>query len=139
MAISVGIMVWDLYDVFRYYNPEDVKVTSNDQWYDPWHLNIKGHMVVAEYPMRSSRKDQAKAQSNRGEAMTAAPAFFAAWPRARHLGRQGQSSIGAPSMEGWSSETGVPEHPQHAWWNSWPHSIDRPGQPDYTIPTSSEL
>jgi hypothetical protein len=49
MATSVGIMVWDLYDVFRYYNPEDVKVASNDQWYDPWHLNIKGHMVVAEY------------------------------------------------------------------------------------------
>jgi len=49
MATSVGIMVWDLYDVLRYYNPEDVKVASNDQWYDPWHLNIKGHMVVAEY------------------------------------------------------------------------------------------
>jgi hypothetical protein len=49
MATSAGIMVWDLYDVFRDYHPEELKVTSNSQWYDPWHLNLKGHIVVAEY------------------------------------------------------------------------------------------
>lgn len=49
MATSAGLIVWDLYDVFRVYDPQELKVVSNTRWYDPWHSNIKGHTIIAEY------------------------------------------------------------------------------------------
>jgi hypothetical protein len=49
MATSAGLIVWDLYDVFREYDPQELRVVSNTQGYDPWHPNIKGHTIIAEY------------------------------------------------------------------------------------------
>jgi lysophospholipase L1-like esterase len=49
MATSAGLIVWDLYEAFRDYDPQELQVTSNPKWYDPWHPNIKGHTIIAEY------------------------------------------------------------------------------------------
>jgi len=49
MATSAGLMVWDVYDAFRAYDPQELKVESNTRWYDPWHPNIRGHTIIAEY------------------------------------------------------------------------------------------
>jgi lysophospholipase L1-like esterase len=49
IATSAGLTVWDLYEAFRNYDPQELQVTSNPQWYDPWHPNIKGHTIIAEY------------------------------------------------------------------------------------------
>jgi len=49
MATSSGLTVWDLYEAFRYYDPQELQVASNAQGYDPWHPNIKGHTIIAEY------------------------------------------------------------------------------------------
>ena len=49
MAASAGLMVWDLYEAFRAYNPQELTVVSNTPWHDPWHPNIKGHTIIAEY------------------------------------------------------------------------------------------
>jgi lysophospholipase L1-like esterase len=34
---------------FRDYDPQEIQVASNEQGYDPWHPNIKGHTIIAEY------------------------------------------------------------------------------------------
>ena len=49
MATSAGLIVWDLYEAFRNYDPQEIKVASNKQGYDPWHPNIKGYTIIAEY------------------------------------------------------------------------------------------
>jgi hypothetical protein len=49
MATLAGLVVWDLYDAFRAYDPQELKVVSNTRWYDPWHPNSKGHTIIAEY------------------------------------------------------------------------------------------
>jgi hypothetical protein len=49
MATSAGLIVWDVYDAFREYDPQELQVMSNTRWYDPWHPNIKGHTIIAEY------------------------------------------------------------------------------------------
>jgi hypothetical protein len=49
MATSAGLIVWDLYEAFRDYDPQEIRVASNAQGYDPWHPNIKGHTIIAEY------------------------------------------------------------------------------------------
>jgi len=49
MATAVGLIVWDVYDAFRDYDPQELQVASNTPWYDPWHPNIKGHTIIAEY------------------------------------------------------------------------------------------
>ena len=49
MATSAGLIVWDLYEAFRDYDPQEIQITSNEQGYDPWHPNIKGHTIIAEY------------------------------------------------------------------------------------------
>ena len=49
MATSAGLIVWDLYDAFREYNPQELQVVNNTHGHDPWHPNVKGHIVIAEY------------------------------------------------------------------------------------------
>ncbi len=49
MATSAGLIVWDVYDAFRAYDPQELQVVSNAQGHDPWHPNIKGHTIIAEY------------------------------------------------------------------------------------------
>jgi lysophospholipase L1-like esterase len=49
MATSAGLIVWDLYESFREYDPQELQVASNPQEHDPWHPNAKGHIVIAEY------------------------------------------------------------------------------------------
>jgi hypothetical protein len=49
MATAAGLIVWDVYDAFRQYDPQELQVVSNVQGYDPWHPNIKGHTIIAEY------------------------------------------------------------------------------------------
>jgi len=49
MATSAGLIVWDVYDAFRAYDPQELRVVSNTRWYDPWHPNSKGHTIIAEY------------------------------------------------------------------------------------------
>jgi hypothetical protein len=49
MATSAGLIVWDLYEAFRNYDPRELQVVNNKQEYDPWHPNVKGHTVIAEY------------------------------------------------------------------------------------------
>lgn len=47
-ASKSGLIVLDLLDAYKAYNPDEIKL-HNKKWYDPWHPNVKGHMIVAEY------------------------------------------------------------------------------------------
>jgi lysophospholipase L1-like esterase len=49
MATAAGLIVWDVYDAFRAYDPQELQVTSKEYGHDPWHPNVKGHTVIAEY------------------------------------------------------------------------------------------
>ena len=49
MATTAGLIVWDIYDVFREYDPQELRIVSPTQGYDPWHPNLKGHTIIAEY------------------------------------------------------------------------------------------
>jgi hypothetical protein len=49
MATSAGLIVWDVYDAFRAYDPQELQVVSNEHGHDPWHPNVKGHAIIAEY------------------------------------------------------------------------------------------
>src|SRR5215510_6299503 len=49
MATSAGLIVWDLYDAFRAYDPQELQVVSKEHGHDPWHPNVKGHAIIAEY------------------------------------------------------------------------------------------
>jgi lysophospholipase L1-like esterase len=49
IATAAGLLVWDVYDAFRAYDPQELQVANNTPWYDPWHPNIKGHTIIAEY------------------------------------------------------------------------------------------
>jgi lysophospholipase L1-like esterase len=48
MATAAGLLVWDVYDAFRAYDPQELQVVS-EHGHDPWHPNIKGHAIIAEY------------------------------------------------------------------------------------------
>ena len=48
MATAAGLLVWDVYDAFRVYDPQELQVVS-EHGHDPWHPNIKGHAIIAEY------------------------------------------------------------------------------------------
>jgi lysophospholipase L1-like esterase len=49
MATAAGLIVWDIYDVFRAYDPQELQVVSQEYGHDPWHPNVKGHTIIAEY------------------------------------------------------------------------------------------
>jgi phospholipase/lecithinase/hemolysin len=48
MATAAGLLVWDIYDAFRAYDPQELQVVS-EHGHDPWHPNVKGHTIIAEY------------------------------------------------------------------------------------------
>ena len=48
IATAAGLLVWDLYEVFRAYDPQELHVVS-EYGHDPWHPNVKGHAIIAEY------------------------------------------------------------------------------------------
>ncbi|MBI5408260.1 MAG: SGNH/GDSL hydrolase family protein [Nitrospirae bacterium] len=48
IASKSGLITLDLLDAFKPYNPDEVKQHSST-WYDPWHPNAKGHMIIADY------------------------------------------------------------------------------------------
>jgi lysophospholipase L1-like esterase len=48
MATAAGLIVWDVYDAFRAYDPQELQVVS-EHGHDPWHPNVKGHAIIAEY------------------------------------------------------------------------------------------
>lgn len=47
-ASESGLMAVDLLNAFKPYDMDEVK-THSETWYDPWHPNAKGHMIIAEY------------------------------------------------------------------------------------------
>ena len=49
MATAAGLTVWDIYEAFREYDPQELQVASSNHRHDPWHPNVKGHTVIAEY------------------------------------------------------------------------------------------
>jgi lysophospholipase L1-like esterase len=49
LASKSGLIILDLLDAFKPYDPNEVKQLSSTTWYDPWHPNAKGHMIIAEY------------------------------------------------------------------------------------------
>ena len=48
LSSEVGLIPLDLLDAFKPYGPDELKQHRKD-WYDPWHPNAKGHMVMADY------------------------------------------------------------------------------------------
>jgi hypothetical protein len=47
-ALGAGFAVIDVLDAFRPYPPADLKV-YNPLYFDPWHLNPRGHQITARY------------------------------------------------------------------------------------------
>ncbi|MBI5675437.1 MAG: SGNH/GDSL hydrolase family protein [Nitrospirae bacterium] len=47
-ASESGLIAVDLLNAFKPYNMDEVR-THSETWYDPWHPNAKGHMVIADY------------------------------------------------------------------------------------------
>jgi GDSL-like Lipase/Acylhydrolase family len=48
MASSAGLIPIDLLEAFRGYNPHALKI-DNPRYFDPWHMNERGHRVAAAY------------------------------------------------------------------------------------------
>jgi len=46
-AVKAGLIALDLLDAYKTHHPDDLKV-HNAKFYDPWHPNEKGHLIVAE-------------------------------------------------------------------------------------------
>ncbi|HEU4365563.1 MAG TPA: SGNH/GDSL hydrolase family protein [Candidatus Krumholzibacteria bacterium] len=48
VALGAGFAVIDVLDAFRPFAPADLKL-DNEEYFDPWHLNPRGHRVTAAY------------------------------------------------------------------------------------------
>ena len=49
IAMASDLIVWDVYEVFQYYNPNDLNEVGDGKRHDPWHPNQQGHMIIASY------------------------------------------------------------------------------------------
>ena len=49
VSTVAGLQTLDLLEVFKNYDPEELKQTGTPDWFDPWHPNAKGHRVIAHY------------------------------------------------------------------------------------------
>lgn len=49
LAESAGLRVVDLLDAYLGHDPESLKVPDPPGWHDPWHPNVLGHRLAAEY------------------------------------------------------------------------------------------
>jgi lysophospholipase L1-like esterase len=57
-ASKAGLIVLDLLNAYKFYNPNEIKQQGSETWFDPWHPNEKGNMIIAEriYTFMSERK-----------------------------------------------------------------------------------
>jgi len=58
IAMASGLIVWDVYEVFQYYNPNDLNEVGDGKRHDPWHPNQQGHMIIASYLYNKLRETQ---------------------------------------------------------------------------------
>jgi lysophospholipase L1-like esterase len=51
-ASKAGLVTLDILDAYKPYSSEELRNPNGEQydpWYDPWHPNAKGHLIIAEY------------------------------------------------------------------------------------------